>query len=190
MEFLSIDAGTTESACILVKDDMQDVMKVEYHAILPNDAMLRIIEEHYKLLVIEEVTHMGMPVGRDVFETVRWGGRFEQAAVAKGGIVTYIPRTRIKINMCGSAKAKDSNIRQALIDRYGGDETAIGGKKCKDCYGKGWRGRFHDPCNLCDGTGWKSKKGQLYGITSHVWSALAVAVTYIDETRMPKIKKQ
>ena len=43
MKFLSIDAGTNESACVLMKDDAQDVMKVEYHAILTNDAMLRII---------------------------------------------------------------------------------------------------------------------------------------------------
>jgi hypothetical protein len=185
MKFLSIDAGTNQSACVLMKDDAQDVMKVEYHAILPNDAMIRIIEEHYTNIVIEEVTHMGMPVGRDVFETVRWGGRFEQASIAKGGQVTYIPRTRIKINLCGSAKAKDSNIRQALIDRYGGDQKAIGGKKCRDCKGKTWRGRNHEPCESCKKTGYLTPIGPLHGISSHVWSALAVAVTYLDETRLP-----
>ena len=185
MKFLAIDGGTTESACLLMKDDAHEVMKVEYHAILPNDAVIRIIEEHWKLLVIEEIAHMGMPVGRDVFETVRWCGRFEQVARSKGGNVVYIPRNRIKINLCGNARAKDPHIRQALIDRYGGNDKAIGGKKCPDCTGKGWRGRSHEPCNECNGSGWKSKKGALYGITSHSWSALAVAVTYLDEIRTP-----
>tara|TARA_R100000322_G_scaffold109271_1_gene69806 strand:+ start:339 stop:899 length:561 start_codon:yes stop_codon:yes gene_type:complete len=186
MKFLSIDAGTNESACLLMKDDAQDVMKVEYHAILPNDAMLRIIEEHYSHVVIEDITNMGMPVGRDVFETVRWTGRFQQVAESKGGKVDYIPRTRIKINLCGTARAKDPNVRQALIDRFGGDQKAIGGKKCRDCKGKTWKGRNHDPCETCKTTGWDTPIGPLYGISSHVWSALAVAVTYIDEQREPK----
>ena len=185
MKFLSIDAGTNESACVLMKDDSVDVMKLEYHAILPNDAMLRIIEEHYSIVVIEDVTHMGMPVGRDVFETVKWSGRFHQVAYDKGGLVEYIPRTRIKINLCGSVRAKDPHIRQALIDRYGGDQKAIGGKKCRDCKGKKWRGRNHDPCETCKETGYLTPVGPLHGVSSHVWSALAVAVTYIDQQRSP-----
>jgi|TARA_Y100000310_G_scaffold107917_1_gene106410 hypothetical protein len=185
MKLLAIDAGTNESACLLMKDDGIDVMKVEFHAILPNDSVIRIIEEHPKLVIIEEVSHMGMPVGRDVFETVRWSGRFEQVARYRGGVVQYIPRMRIKLNLCGNARAKDPNIRQALIDRYGGTDKAIGGKKCLTCKGKGWRGRFHDPCTDCHESGWRLKKGALYGITSHSWSALAVAVTYLDESRIP-----
>jgi len=52
-------------------------------------------------------------------------------------------------------RAKDANIRQALIDRYGpGKDKAIGQKKTP---------------------------GPLYGFKSHEWAALAVAVTWMDQ---------
>ena len=65
-----------------------------------------------------------------------------------------IYRKDVKLHLCGSPRAKDSNIRQALIDRFGpGKEKAIGLKKTP---------------------------GPLYGVKSHVWAALAVAVTHLD----------
>lgn len=63
-------------------------------------------------------------------------------------------RRDIKLHLCNSVRAKDANIRQALIDRYGGKEKAIGKKK---------------------------SPGPLYGIKSHMWAALALAVTYHDQ---------
>ena len=185
MKLLAIDGGTNESACLLMQDDTEVVMGIEWFSILPNIEVLDIIRNNPALVVIEDVTHMGMPVGRDVFETVRWTGRFEQTALDKEGKVIYIPRTHVKLNVCGTARAKDPHVRQALIDRYGGDSVAIGGKKCTTCKGKTWIGRNHDKCVECNATGWKQKKGALYGVSSHVWSALAVAVTYIDQSRAP-----
>ena len=91
-----------------------------------------------------------MPVGREVFETVYWIGRFAQAAQPVEH--TLVSRGAVKMHLCGSKRAKDSNIRQALIDRFGGS-AAIGRKA--------------DP-------------GPLYGISGDVWSALAVAVTWYD----------
>jgi hypothetical protein len=50
-------------------------------------------------------------------------------------------------------QAKDANIRQAILDRFGGKEKAIGKK---------------------------ANPGPLYGVKSHLWSALAVAL-YISD---------
>jgi hypothetical protein len=64
------------------------------------------------------VASYGMPVGESIFETVFWIGRFWEET---GNITrkARIYRKDVKMNLCGSMKAKDSNIRQALIDRFG-----------------------------------------------------------------------
>lgn len=90
----------------------------------------------------------GMIAGREVFETVFNIGRIYTAARFR-----LIPRVDVKLHLCGSVRAKDANIRQALIDRFG----PIGTKK---------------------------EPGKLYGIRgSHLWAALAVAVTAADLKR-------
>jgi len=100
-------------------------------------------------LVVEMIASYGMPVGIETFETCYWIGAMCHEYNGK-----RIYRSTIKHHLCGSAKAKDGNIRQALIDRFGpGRELAIGTKK---------------------------NPGPLYGISSHCWAALALAVTYQD----------
>lgn len=129
-------------------------------------------------LAIEDIDCYGMPVGRDVFETCKWIGKFEQAW---GGPCIEIPRREIKLHLCGTARAKDANVCAALIDRFGpGKDKAIGGKQCPRCKGKGWFGAGRPTCPECSGSKYKTPPGPLYGVTSHVWSALAVAVTYAD----------
>lgn len=65
------------------------------------------------------VASYGMPVGETVFQTCVWIGRFIQQIDEIGKEYSYIYRKDEKINICHSMKAKDSNIRQALIDRFG-----------------------------------------------------------------------
>ena len=129
-------------------------------------------------VVIEDVGNYGMAVGRDTFETVKWIGRFDPFNVA-----TMIPRPTIKTHLCGVASAKDSNVRQALIDRFGGDEVAVGGKKCQTCKGKGWKGTGRPVCPECDGDKYETPPGVLHGVSGHAWSALAVGVTYLDQAK-------
>jgi hypothetical protein len=98
--------------------------------------------------VIEKVESYGMAVGAEVFDTVLWAGRFAEAAHRVP--VVMLPRRAVKLALCGDSRAKDANIRQALLDRFGGS-AAIGRK---------------------------AAPGPLYGIARDVWSALAIAVTY------------
>ena len=54
-----------------------------------------------------------------------WAGRFAEAAHRVP--VVMLPRRAVKLALCGDSRAKDANIRQALIDRFGGS-AAVGRK--------------------------------------------------------------
>jgi hypothetical protein len=72
-------------------------------------------------VVIEQVQSYGMAVGQEVFRTVHWAGRFEEACHPIR--VGHLTRPVIKAHLCHTAKAKDANVRQVLIDRFGGSEA-------------------------------------------------------------------
>src|SRR3546814_7548008 len=59
-----------------------------------------------------------MPMGEDSIETVIWTGRFVQAWRDPAS-VRMVKRREVKSHLCGSARAKDPNVRQALIDQVG-----------------------------------------------------------------------
>lgn len=152
---LAIDPGNRLSAYVVY-----DAGKVLGFAKLPNSELLDFIDREHDPeralgigdVVIEQVACMGMAVGEEVFETCVWTGRFWEAADRASMHVHRIKRGQIKLHLCGNMRAKDPNIRQALIDRFGGSE-AIGRKKTP---------------------------GPLYGVSGDVWAALAVAVTWAD----------
>ena len=124
MTVLAIDPGPTTSAAVLW--DGERVINAEDYA---NADLLRILsrQEQADMLVIEQVVHYGtgMPAGAEVFDTVFWSGRFAQAFSSAGGTFDRLSRPKIKMHLCGSMRAKDPNIRQALIDRFG----VVGTKK-------------------------------------------------------------
>jgi hypothetical protein len=72
-------------------------------------------------IAIEKIESYGMPVGREIFDTVYWTGRFAERLDPIP--VEWIPRKRVVTIICGSSRAKDQNVRQALIDRFGGQEA-------------------------------------------------------------------
>lgn len=111
MRILAIDPGNTESAYVL----MENYKPIEFGKI-PNDELLKRCKHYdYKKAIIEMVASYGMAVGKEVFETCVWIGRFSQITED----FEYIYRKDVKMNLCGQTRAKDSNIRQALIDRFG-----------------------------------------------------------------------
>ena len=111
---LAIDPGTTESGWVRF-----DAGRVVASGVLPNQAMLDSVKNgHDTVLAIEMVAGYGMAVGREVFETVRWIGRFQQAWRDPES-VRLVYRKDVKLHLCGSPRAKDPNVRQALIDLLG-----------------------------------------------------------------------
>ena len=152
---LAIDPGPTESAWVQYSLSSESFVS---HGIRPNEE-LRItlpllLVEPLCDVVIEKVECYGMSVGAEVFDTCVWTGRFVELATAAGATrIVRMPRRDVKLHLCGSVRAKDANIRQRLIDMHGGKDAAIGKK---------------------------AKPGPLYGIRSHLWAALALAITYRD----------
>jgi len=112
---LAIDPGNIESAFCWVDDDLQPN---EFGKVKNKDLLEIIYSSEPELVVIERIASYGMAVGKEIFETCEWVGRFTEAA-NWAGTAAYVYRKDVKMALCGSTRAKDSNIRQALIDRYG-----------------------------------------------------------------------
>lgn len=149
---LAIDPGNTESGWVLFTG-----RAVHSCGVMPNDELLQRLRGDWRVLgdalAIEMIASYGMPVGREVFQTCVWIGRFQQAWQAPE-LVRLVYRRDVKLHLCGTSQAKDGNIRQALLDlfpRTGGGATPQ--------------------------VGTKGQPGPLYGVSSHAWPALGVAVT-------------
>jgi hypothetical protein len=110
---LAIDPGTVQSGWCLFGDNCVLESGVE-----PNANVLQRARRFNFDLAIEMVASYGMPVGREVFETVRWIGRFQQAFYAPEK-VQLVYRRDVKLHLCGSMRAKDPHVWQALIDKLG-----------------------------------------------------------------------
>lgn len=117
---LAIDPGTEKSAFV-----WYSAGRISDFGIVDNHQMIGILEQDSSpsiQVVIEMVASYGMAVGKEVFETVRWIGRFQQASIYPDD-VKFVYRKDVKIHLCGSMKAKDANIRQALLDKVGPQGT-------------------------------------------------------------------
>ena len=122
---LAIDPGNIESAYVLMEKDTYK--PIEFGKVGNHYLLKLILELKYDEIIVEMIASYGMAVGATVFDTCVWIGRFIQARQCPN--YEFIYRKEEKMNLCGSMKAKDSNIRQALIDRFG----IVGTKK-----EKGW----------------------------------------------------
>lgn len=148
----AIDPGNKESGYALLK--MPQFRLMDFGKV-GNDELLRIIPfiaGQADIFAIEMVASYGMPVGKDVFETCVWIGRFIQAAKKQHH---FVYRKDEKMCLCGSMKAKDSNIRQALIDRFA-------------------------TFDFKSGKGTKANPDTFYGVSKDVWQAIAVGVTHYE----------
>jgi Holliday junction resolvasome RuvABC endonuclease subunit len=79
-------------------------------------------------IAVEMIQSFGMAVGAEVFETCVIIGRIQEACAERGWEIRRVTRGEVIDHVCGSRKAKDSNIRQALIDLFGpqGNKKAPG----------------------------------------------------------------
>ena len=150
---IAIDPGPTESAYVV----MEGERPLEFAKGENSQVRHRLNAEFIQArgrphLVVEMVASYGMPVGEEVFETVLWTGRFIELWHPLP--FSKVKRAEVKMHLCHSMRAKDSNILQALYDRYGGNRRA------------------------CVGT--KKDPGPCYGFSGDMWQALAVGLTWWD----------
>ena len=151
---LSIDPGNVYTAFCLIREDysIADKGKVE------NADMLQIIRDASTVIdhaAVEMIASYGMPVGAEVFETCIMIGRIEQLLDELGIEHSRVFRADEKLCICHDSRAKDSNIRAALIDRFA----------------------RHDKKR---GTGTKGNPDWFYGVSKDIWAAYAVGVVYLD----------
>ena len=110
----AIDPGPEESA--LVRWDGNRILQA---AITDNWTTLMMVQDTEGPLFVEMIACYGMAVGAETFETCVWIGRFVQAYDNQTRSASRIVRGKVKMHHCHAMKATDSNIRQALIDRFG-----------------------------------------------------------------------
>ena len=142
MRILAIDPGTIQSGYVLYAPGLTVIGDT-----IPNEQMFGMIDSMTpNVIAVEMIASYGMPVGREVFETCVWIGRYVQYCLEHGKpFPRFVYRKDVKMALCQSPRAKDANVWQALVDRFG------------------------EP-------GSKKLPGFLYGIRSHARAALAVAV--------------
>jgi hypothetical protein len=163
MLILAIDPGNEQSAYALIDEEYRPARFGK----IPNEELRKIIfdletENFLKGFrsggpikpTIEMIGHYGtgMAAGKTVYDTCIWIGRFTEIL---GSDPMLILRKTVVTHICGNPKAKDSNVTQALVDRF-----AYGVPN----YGKGT----------------KKAPGWFYGFSADVWQAYALAVTYMD----------
>ena len=158
----AIDPGNIHSGYAVI--EMPNFHLVTFGKV-ENGELIRLLEHYNRkiyefgdpdVFVIEKIASYGMAVGKDVFETCYWIGQFLHALKLKKTASVY--RKDEKIMLCGSMKAKDSNIRQELINRYA----------------------KHDFKN---GKGTKKNPDTFYGVSKDVWAAIAVGVTHYEKQK-------
>lgn len=160
---VSIDPGNTESALVVWCPKSRRILAKHYapnaeilghiRAAMSTDGVPLDPVKYPRLVAIEQVRSYGMAVGAEVFDTVHWSGRFHQFILDhwhQEDIVILVPRRDVKMTLCHTNKAKDANIRTAIVDMFGGEKQAKGCKK---------------------------EPGPLYGISGDLWAALALAIT-------------
>lgn len=177
----ALDPGNTHTAFVVYNTTTKTPEEFDK---VPNSQIFDRIGTHYTVqspVVCEFPYPRGQGVSWQTLDTCEVAGMFHYHARTLGLLFIKMNRHDIKKHLCpGKPRAKDKDVRQALIYRYGG-ESCIAGGKCGACKGKGasGRGNAKTVCFSCTGTG-EAKKGILHGMSADCWQALAVAVTYGD----------
>lgn len=148
MRILAIDPGQSQSSWVLYETREK---RVCHSGTAENRLVVDTLHRPGPdWVVIEMVASYGMPVGREVFDTCVWIGRFIEArTMTKPHGLSLLYRKDVKLHLCGSPRANDGTIRKALMDKLGPKGT-------------------------------KKKPGPLYGIKNDQWQALALAVTWAE----------
>ncbi len=185
MLILAIDPGSEQNAW-LVYDTVKSIIRamgyshremVADYIVNPN-LRLGCVPDY---IAIEDIEYTGQYFNRTLGANCRTIGYLERAAWEAGRYVVFYTARQTRLAICGNASRKESQLKQAMIDFFGGEIKAVGGKKCQKCKGKGWFGAGRPTCTKCKGKKWEYPPGPLYALKNehneHLWSALAVAIT-------------
>jgi hypothetical protein len=118
---LAVDPGTIRTAWLVYDPKEKRIVEFGHES---NERFLERCRGGYangaRHMAIEMVASYGMAVGAEVFATCVWTGRFIEAWSRLAGTThAEVFRKDVKLFLCNSLRAKDANIRQALIDRIG-----------------------------------------------------------------------
>ena len=157
---IGIDPGTTESAYVLVDAVTlrpiaftKQENELMYCHMVDAIRALELCSYEELHIAIERFASYGMPIGQETIDAIEWGAIFRERL--KDFPVARIFRRDEKLTICGSPRANDANIIQALTDRFA-------------------------PGQPNHGKGTKKDPGFFYGFRKDIWQAFAVAVTYHD----------
>jgi hypothetical protein len=151
MIVLGIDPGPTHCG-VVVYDTSPRSACFAWKALTVAEA-IHVIEAYAGragLVAIERVQSYGI-AGASLLRTAEVGGMLHQCASNLGLDVVWLYRREVLRGLDVTGKGnRDSLVRQRLIEIHGGDRASA--------------------------VGTKAKPGPLYGVASHAWQALAVAV--------------
>ena len=183
MKLLALDPGNTRTAYVVY--DTHSKRLVEHGQNRNPEIVAQLVALRDQPggpvhLACEMVGCYGQIAGRTLFETCFWIGRFVEAWHVGFNLVLRRGRwgpgpevtgaageyDGVTMCLCGSTRAKDKNVRQALIDRF----PPTGGGKTPQI-------------------GTKAKPGALYGVSTDTWAALAVAITFAEAMRLARAKE-
>jgi len=114
---IGVDPGPEYSAWVRWQYPNEEILDMEIcHS---QDLAVRIGQYPFEVLAVEHMQCLGQMVSKSVFDTCYWIG--ELRSWAKAWATKWFPvfRKQIKMHFCENMRAKDKNIRQVLIDRFG-----------------------------------------------------------------------
>lgn len=155
MAILAIDPGPVQSAAVVLTTHREIIDKY----LACNEDMLLFIAKHYnESLVIEMMSSYGQAVGREIFETCVWIGRFRQYWTdlrfldeLPSEVLLPTRKEVLRYWCCNN----DSEIIEAIVRLWGGtSRRAV--------------------------VGTDRKPGPLYGIKRDLWQALALGMYALE----------
>lgn len=147
---LAIDPGPLTCGVVWYVDGAVTGAK----AALPVEDVLRVVATTRYPVACERVQSYGV-AGASLLRTAEVYGRIEQAAAHAGVPHVGVYRREVLAALDVSGRGtRDARVRQRLIEMHGGSRAVA--------------------------VGTRAAPGPLYGVTSHAWQALAVAVVALD----------
>ena len=157
MRIIGIDPGPEKSGVVVYCTERR---RVQYTNTTHNDKILGSlgllrINHQLERMAIERVQSYGIS-GTSLLRTAEMVGRFWEAGNAAKLQIHLLYRREVLQGLDVSGKGnRDSLVRQRLIEIHGGSRRAACGRK--------------------------AEPGPLYGVSSHAWSALAVAIVAAEQ---------